>query len=133
MQQAAADDFAANQIAELELEADGEQQQEHAQMRQVIENDAVVTGHAHVVARCGQREAGTEVADQRRQADEAGKQPEGESEGNPAGFNHGAASGVEGGRGILMGRRRLGSVGSDIPCGNLLVRRRGSGVAVPQR
>lgn len=61
----------------------------------MIENDAVVTGHAYIVARCGQREAGAQIADQRRQADEAGKQAEGKGEGDPAGFNHRAASGKE--------------------------------------
>src|SRR5690606_23758494 len=35
-----------------------------------------------------QGEAGTQITDQRRQADSAGDQAQGEGEGDPAGFNH---------------------------------------------
>jgi len=93
MQQTAANDFPAHQVAELELEPHGEQQQEHAQVRQVIEDDAVVTGHAHIVARCGKGEAGAQVADQWRQADEAGKQAEAKAKAIQLASITGAASG----------------------------------------
>ncbi|MCY1537397.1 hypothetical protein D9M68_728900 [compost metagenome] len=97
MQDAAADDFAAHQIAQLEFEADGEQQQKHAKMGEVIEDDAVVRADADVFTDGGQCEASAQVADQRRQPDIAGKQAQDEGKGDPAGFNHREGSARAGG------------------------------------
>ena len=89
MQQAAAHHFRAGQVAELELEAHGEQQQQHAQVRQVGEDLTVLAGDAELVVERGQGEPGAEVADQRRQADDTGQQTQSEGEGDPGGFDHG--------------------------------------------
>ncbi len=89
MQHAAAHHFRAGQVAELELETHGEQQQQHAQVRQMGQDLAVLAGDAELVVERGQGEPGAEIADQRRQANDPGHQAQSEREGDPGGFDHG--------------------------------------------
>ncbi|MNQ88135.1 hypothetical protein D3C85_1033890 [compost metagenome] len=111
VQQAAANHLAPDQVAELELETDGEQQQEHAEMGDMFQRGTVARPHTEVLAERGQGEAGSQVADQWRQAYAAYGEAHDEGEGDPGGFDHGLSLSAEAKNlRIVTGRRhRLSS------------------------
>ena len=62
MQQTAADHLTPHQVADLQLEAHGKQQQQHTQVGDVIQRCAVTRANPDMLAKTGQSKASPQVA-----------------------------------------------------------------------
>jgi len=90
VQNAAADHFRPHQVAHLELEAHGKQQQQNPEVSDMVEDDTVLRTHPHPVAKGRQGKPCPQVADQRRQPDQAHAETEPKGKNDPYRFYHAA-------------------------------------------
>ena len=88
MEQASADDLWAKQAFQFEFEPDGKQQQQHAEMGDVLKNLAILQRQINKITYSAEEKSGGQISHQRWQADGPYKHSQGEGKGKPDGFNH---------------------------------------------